>query len=181
MNLERIGKKNTALLMIDIQEKLLPTMYEKEALIRNAKILLELSKAYDIPTITTEQYPKGLGSTIEELSAYVISEDLYDKMTFSAFPHVKKRLEKSGIKTVIVIGMETHVCVYQTIRDLIREGYEVIVPLDAVSSRTLQNKNVGLDLIKSMGASVTCTETLVFDMLEDAEAQNFRYFSKLIR
>lgn len=181
MNLHRIEKDKTALLMIDIQEKLLPAMSEKESLLRNAKIVLELCKAHEIPMLATEQYPQGLGSTVEELSGYVDRKDLYEKMTFSAFTQVRSHLEQVGAKTVIVIGMETHVCVYQTVRDLIREGYEVLIPIDAVSSRTLQNKKVGLDLMKEMGAGLTCTETLLFDLLEHASAPNFKYFSKLIR
>lgn len=181
MKMQRIKKENTAFLVIDIQEKLFPIIHEKEALLRNTKILLELCASFDIPVIATEQYAKGLGHTVEEIGSYIPKEEVYEKMTFSAFAQIEEVLKKKEIKTLIVAGIETHICVYQTIRDLIHAGYEVIVPVDVVSSRTLQNKEVGLNLMKEMGALITSCETVVFDVLEESGGEVFKKMSKLVK
>lgn len=181
MKMERIRKENTAFLVIDIQEKLFPIIHEKEALIKNTQILLELCTSFDIPIVATEQYAKGLGHTVEEIGAYIPEGEVYEKMTFSAFTQIEEVLKKKAIKTVIVSGIETHICVYQTVRDLINAGYEVIVPVDVVSSRTLQNKEVGLNLMKEMGACITSCETVVFDVLEQSGGEIFKKMSKLVK
>ena len=166
---------------IDFQEKLMPAIYESDKMIKNEIILCELSKYYDVPKIFTEQYPKGLGSTIEPLKQYQTEENTFSKMVFSAYPYIEEVLEKLQRKTIILSGSETHICVYQTAKDLLKRGYSVMIVADAVSSRAPDNKAIALHQMEMMGVSIVSTEMLVFDFLETATAPHFKHFSKLIK
>ncbi len=177
-----LNRENTVIMIIDIQERLVPVMKYKDEIIANTKIIIEASNIMDIPIIYTEQYPKGLGHTVEELGEQLDKGKRFEKTSFSAInEEVKSYLESLGRKKIIVLGMETHVCVYQTVRDLILNGYEVFVANDGVASRTKNNYSNGLELMKNMGAVIVNTETIVFDLLKTAGTPEFKTISKLIK
>jgi len=177
-----LDRENTVLLEIDIQDKLVPVMKYKDQVIRNAKILITAAREMNVPVIATEQYPKGLGRTVLELLSLMDEENIFSKNSFTAYTdQVKAALQKRAKKKVVVTGMETHVCVFQTVRDLINDGYQVFVVKDAIASRTKSNYLNGLDLMQAMGAVITNTETVVFDLLKVSGTPEFKMMSKLIK
>lgn len=180
--MQRFNKKDAALLLIDLQERLVPAMDNQDALLRYSKVLLKLAETYKIPVFVSEQYPKGLGPTVPELKAELNSARIVAKTRFTAYlPEIEEGLKQSGAKQIIVIGAETHICVYQTVLDLLAAGYEVFVPYDAVASRTPENKANALSNMQIQGAVVTNTETLLFEALEEAGTAEFKDLSALIR
>lgn len=179
-----LSPRRAALAVIDIQERLFAAMPEpaREQLERNVVILLEAARRFAIPVVVSEQYPKGLGHTMPRIAA-----------ALDAVPEVH-RLEKldfaltdvpgfdlHGRDQWIVTGMECHVCVWQTVRGLIRRGATVHVVTDAVSSRSPANWQVGLDLARAAGAVLTSTEVVAFDLLGRAGTDDFKALSKLVR
>jgi nicotinamidase-related amidase len=169
-------------LIIDIQDRLVPSMKYGEQVIQNTNIIISLAKKLGVPIIVTEQYPKGLGKTVSDVSNNLEGALTYAKTTFSGCTsEVTSSLEGLGRKKIVITGMETHVCVFQTVRDLLDNGYQVFVVADAVCSRTKENYRNGLALMSSMGAVVTNTETVFFDLLKQADTPLFRELSKLIK
>lgn len=177
-----IDRQSTVLMIIDIQNRLLPVIYNKDEIIKNTNILIEACKELNIPYIVTEQYPKGLGKTTEELNLDISSIDIYEKLSFSAYTEeVEEKLNLLEKKKIIVVGMETHICVYQTVRDLIKNGYDVHLVSDAVGSRFKLNDDNGKKLIHDLGGVLTNTETVLFDLLKVAKTEEFKKISKLIK
>lgn len=177
-----LNKDEAVLLIIDIQERLTPAMEYGQKVVSNTSILLSIAKALNIPAIVTEQYPKGLGKTVEEINNKLNGASVFSKMKFSSCTdEVSNALKELSRKQVIITGMETHVCVYQTVRDLLHEGYEVFVSGDAVCSRSKDNYRNGLSLMSEMGAVVTNTETIFFDFMKEAGTPLFKELSKLIK
>jgi nicotinamidase-related amidase len=173
------------LLVVDVQERLAPAMHPElyGPLVENLRRFGAARSVLDLPVIATEQYPKGLGPTVEPVRGAFEGVVALEKMTFSAFADdaIRQAIEASGRRTVIVSGMETHICVYQTARDLAGAGYGVHVLADAVASRSRQSYEVGLDLIQRAGAVVTTTETVLFDRIGRAGTDAFKLVSKLVR
>lgn len=185
-HLERftIDAESTLLMVIDIQDKLCKAM-DPEILARttsNVSILLEAAREFNIPVLITEQYPAGLGSTIAELKEAAAVTPL-EKMSFSSCgdEDILAKIAESGRKTIIVTGMETHICVLQTVLDLLKKGYEVQVVNDAVISRKKGNWRIGLTLAESAGALISSTETILFQLLQRAGTAEFKKLSKLVR
>ena len=177
-----LNREDTVLLVIDIQEKLVPVMKYKDQVINNNKILISAAKEMKFPVIATEQYPKGLGQTVPELFELIDNENIFAKNSFTAYTdEVKETLMALGKKKVLITGMETHICVFQTTRDLINDGYQVYIVKDAVASRTKNNFINGIELIQSLGAVITNTETAVFDLLKISGTPEFKTMSKLIK
>lgn len=183
-----LSRTRAALLVIDIQDRLLPSMPESTAtdMLRNARILIEAASQLGVPIVATQQYPRGLGPTtrpIEEALAEARLVHRFDKLEFSAAaaPPFAQLAPALGRDQWIVCGMETHVCVYQTARDLVARGWDVHVCADAVCSRTGLNWELGLGLMKRAGAILTSTEASVFDLLHRAGSDEFRALSKLIK
>jgi nicotinamidase-related amidase len=176
-----------ALLVVDIQERLVPAMPEAALaqVIKNTRILITAARTLHLPIVVSQQYPKGLGATIapieEALDGAAVHR--FDKLEFSAeaAPGFAALAPKLGRDQWIVCGMETHVCVYQTLRGLVTRGYQAHVVADAVSSRTKANWKVGLSLAERAGAIVTSTEVCVFDLLERAGSDEFKLLSKAIK
>ena len=157
-------------------------MEHGEDVINNTGILIEISKDMGIPILTTEQYPKGLGSTVEKLNCNLEKSSIYEKISFTGYIEpIVSNLKQSGRKKVIIVGIEAHICVFQTIRDLLTDGYQVFAVADAMCSRTKQNYKIALDLMKTMGAIITSTETVCFDLLKEAGTPLFKKISKLIK
>lgn len=178
-----LNKDDALLLIIDIQEKLSSVMKYEDQVIDNTLILLEASKLMDMPVIVTEQYPKGIGPTVNKIKEKIDGNvEIFEKTSFTGYTtEVILALEKTGKEKIIITGMEAHVCVFQTARDLIAAGYEVFIPRDAVCSRTKENFLNALELMKDMGVVITNTETIVFDLLKKAGTPEFKVLSKLIK
>lgn len=177
-----LNREETLLMIIDIQDRLVPVMSDRDQVIHYSKILLHAAEEMNFPVLVTEQYPKGLGRTVPELLELVGEEQIFVKNSFTACTdQVKEELERHGRKKILIAGMETHVCVFQTARDLLAAGYQVFLASDAVTSRTRFNYLNGLDLIQSMGAVITNTETAVFDLLKVSGTSEFKAMSALIK
>lgn len=185
----RVAPAQANLLIVDVQEKLAAAM-PPEAWARcerNILTLVELARRLRLPVVVSEQYPKGLGPTVASVAGALAGPDLQlqriEKLTFSCTdaPTFAPILQQRPAAQWIVVGMEAHVCVYQTARGLAERGAPVQVPADAVVSRTDANARIGLGLIERAGGIVTATETVVFDALGTAGTDDFRALSKLIR
>jgi nicotinamidase-related amidase len=182
VNSHQIFPQEIVLLVIDLQDKLMKAMPERERVVKNTRIMLELARLYDIPVIVTEQYPQGLGRTVPEVSEGLEGHHLLEKITFSACgSELKNILKGLGRTKLVVAGCETHVCVYQTVRDLIALDYVVYVAEDAVCSRFTSNYNNGLELMRNTGGIITNTETVVFDILQQAGTAEFKAMSRMIK
>lgn len=176
------NKDNTLLLVIDLQEKLMPAIYESDRIIKNSACLLKVFEMYGIKKIATEQYPKGLGQSVDEIKENLDDEHIFSKTSFDAITdEVSYYLKENKITNVIITGAETHICVYQTVRRLLFEGYKVFVVEDAVSSFNKEQKDLGLKAMSDMGASLVNTEMLMFDLASDAKDENFKEISKMVK
>ncbi|MDN5363484.1 MAG: hypothetical protein PWQ91_545 [Eubacteriales bacterium] len=173
-----LNASEAAVVIIDMQEKLARAMDKDvlEDVVKNILTLIELGKLFNIPFIVAEQYPKGLGNTLEEISKAVKEFNPIEKISFScvAEPSFMNALEQTHRRKIVLTGMETHVCVWQTALDLLSRGYYVYVPKDAVCSRRKEDWKTALDLIKDAGGVVTVTEALVFQILKKAGTQEFK-------
>jgi len=173
-----------ALIVIDIQPKLLPPILQKEQLVRNAQLLIRLAGILQIPTIATTQYAKGLGNTVAEIQSLLPVEGI-DKQAFScfgsdAFCSTLKRLPGRR-NTVLLCGMESHICVTQTALAALREGYLVHVASDAVSSRSEWNWKIGLERMRTAGAVISSTEMIVYELLQGSGTEAFKEILKWLK
>jgi nicotinamidase-related amidase len=167
-----------ALIVVDMQKKLLPPIWEKERLVKNVQLLIRLAGILKMPSIVTTQYAKGLGETVPEIAEMLPSTPSIDKLMFScfgseAFCSMLKRLPGQRT-TVLLCGMETHICVMQTALGALREGYLVHVASDAVSSRTELNWRIGLDRMRAAGAILSSTEMMLYELLRSSGAPAFK-------
>jgi nicotinamidase-related amidase len=180
----KLDPARTLVLLVDVQERLAPAMPSGDLarLVKYAQALLAGARELGIPILATEQYPKGLGPTLPGLRELVPGAPLV-KMHFScaADPGFAAALQASGRRQILVAGMETHVCVFQTARDLVAAGYEVQVCADAVASRTEEHRRVGLELCRAAGALVTTAETALFDLLGLCGTAAFKKVSALVK
>ena len=189
--MKRLDPERTLVLVVDVQEKLARAMPPESvhALERAGTILIEGAMLLGARVVATEQYPQGLGPTTPALAARIVQFEvpILSKIEFSAcdapgFDAFLPTAAESGAPaSVVVIGMETHVCVFQTVRDLAARGFDVHVPIDGVASRRDDHREAGLALCKAAGATITTTETIVFDWLRRATGDAFKTLSKLIR
>jgi len=177
----KLHKDDTVLVIVDFQEKLMKAMDKKEKVYKNTNLLLALAGQMGIPVVVTEQYPRGLGATVDEIKTNLPEYKYIDKTEFSAYSGLVDMLKEWGRQTVLITGSETHVCVFQTTRDLVDAGYNVHVVKDAVCSRYKENYLNGLDLMKELGAVVTNTETVLFDLLKVAGSAEFKVISPLLK
>ncbi len=175
---------NTCVFVIDIQEKLLPIVPEAETVLKNTSVLLEAAKAYQLKAVYSEQYPKGLGKTVsplrealEELAAFQLEKTSYNAL----LPEMLAELKERDCKQIIITGIETHICVLQTVRSLLEKGFTVFIPHDAVGSRDPENKHVALELLRDAGATITSTETILFDLMGDSKDPHFKELQALIK
>jgi nicotinamidase-related amidase len=175
--------RDSAVLLIDAQERLAPAVAERDQVVGNIVRLLQAARRLEVPLLASEQYRKGLGETLPELSAWVEAADRLEKLSFSCLgePAYRARLAALGRRQLVLAGMETHVCVLQTALDLRREGHEVYVVADACGSRSAANKQAGLDRMARAGVEVVTTEMVVFEWLERAGSEAFREIAKLIK
>ncbi|MFC1723382.1 hydrolase [Nanoarchaeota archaeon] len=170
---------NPVFVMVDMQEKFLPVIADIDTIIKNSDILIQASKILNIPLISTEQYPKGLGPTIDSLS----QPDPIEKVEFSCFGSEKfsKKIQDIKPTSLILFGIETHVCILQTALEALKKGIKTYVIADATSSRTKENKRLALDHLRHKGANIYSTEMLLFQLLKKAGTEEFKEISKLIK
>ena len=167
-----------ALLVVDIQEKLLPPIFQKEQLVRNSQLLIRLAGILKMPTIVSTQYAKGLGNIVPEIASLLPGTQPIDKHMFSCFGSdvfcsTLKRL-RDNRNTVLLCGMESHICVTQTALGALREGYLVHVASDAVSSRTEWNWKIGLERMRAAGAVISSTEMMIYELLRSSGEPAFK-------
>lgn len=173
----------TAIIIIDIQGKLAEIMHNSDQVFKNVEILIKGAKLLNIPIIWTEQLPDKLGQTSERLRLLLNDEEPIIKTEFSCVKNedFSDLINREQYNHFLVCGIETHVCVYQTIKELLMLGHEVELIADAVSSRTKLNRDVGIDKIKSLGARLTNVEMLLFEKQEIAVGDTFRELIKIIK
>jgi nicotinamidase-related amidase len=166
------------LIVVDIQEKLLPPIFQKEHLVRNSKLLIRAAGILKIPAIVSTQYAKGLGETVPEVASLLPETDAIDKDRFScfgseAFCTLLKRLPGNR-NTLLLCGMESHICVMQTALAALREGYLVHAASDAISSRTEWNWKIGLERMRSAGAVISSTEMMIYELMRSSSSPAFK-------
>lgn len=178
-----IVPSETLLLLIDIQGKLAQSVYRPELVERNIQKLIRACGILEVPVLYTEQYPKGLGATVAPLKELLGDLEPVEKITFSccAAESFMQRLRSFNRNDILVAGMETHVCVYQTSVELLEFGYNVHLVTDAVSSRTPENREIGIRCIEKSGGNMTSTEMAIFELLRVAEGDRFKAISKIVK
>ena len=174
---------NTVLLLVDIQGKLAGLMYDRNSLYDNLRRLVKGAKVLELPILWAEQNPKGLGPTIPEVAELLPDLEPIPKFSFSCCDNDKimQNLRALNRPHVLIAGIEAHICVYQTARDLTNAEYRVQIVSDAVSSRTIENKQIGLEKSKDAGASLTSVETVLFDLLKVAEGAKFKEILNIVK
>lgn len=180
----RINANDTAVLVVDYQAKLLPAMSELESLMSSSKILLRGLKELEIPMIVTEQYSKGLGPTVEEIT-YCMGDSYkpFEKMTFSGLQteEIKSAVDALGKKNILVCGVEAHVCVLQSVIDLRASGYNVILVEDCIASRKVSDKETAVKRAIGEGALITSAEAILFELTLGAGTPHFKAISKIVK
>ncbi len=178
-----LQKDKTGLLVIDIQERILNVMMNHESLVGNANKLINGFKILNLPIYYTEQYPKGLGPTTNLILSNLQPLEAVQKLTFSCSgaEGLFQKMEDDKLEQVVVCGIESHVCVMQTVLDLLANDFQVNVPIDAISSRKEADYNAALMRFQSEGAIITSTESVLFELLEECRSEEFKQISKLVK
>ena len=178
-----LSRDDAVLMVVDIQGKLARLMHEKEALFENVRRMIRGAKALGIPVIWAEQNPKGLGPTVPEIAELMTGTEPIPKLSFSCCGEqaVSSALQELGRRQVVLTGIEAHVCVYQTAMDLLRMGYEVHVAADAVSSRTKENREIGLQRMRDEGVKLTSVEMALFELLKVARGESFKEIVGIVK
>lgn len=180
----RLDPKSAVIVVIDIQERLIPVISNKQEVEKNVKILLEGAEVLRVPVIFSEQYPKGIGPTISSLRPWIKENNLFEKNSFSLLDDVKEPLEEffsQGREQFILAGIEGHVCIYQTARDLLALGKQVILAYDAIGSRKSQHCQWALESLQSLGALVLPVESVLFDFQRISGTPEFKKISNLVK
>jgi nicotinamidase-related amidase len=178
-----LAKENSFLLIIDVQEKFREHICDFSSVIKTITKLIEASKILGIPVVVTEQYPQGLGPTVAEISSCLANGVSFSKRAFSccqdgSFVDFLKQMKRNQ---VIVSGIESHVCVNQSVHDLIAIGYSPHLIVEAIGSRTLENKEIGLKKMIASGAILSSLETALFELLKDSASDTFRSVQQLVK
>ncbi len=179
----RITKKNTVGLVIDIQERLFPVMCDKETLLKNNQVLIQGLNELGLPIIVTQQYTKGIGETLPEIKSAIPDFKYIEKRDFSCCdePAVVEKIKELNAKNIIISGIESHVCVIQTAIDLKESGFNPIVVMDCVSSRSKNNIELAKERFRYEGIMMTSYESILFELTRTSAASEFRAISKLVK
>jgi nicotinamidase-related amidase len=174
---------NCCLVVVDVQGKLAQLMTGRESLIKNIQILIQAAKILDIPILWCQQVPEALGPTVPEIAALLAGIEPIDKASFSGCgqEQFNAELNDIGREQVLLCGIETHVCIYQTAMDLMEGGLDVTVVADAVSSRTEQNRQIALTRLAAEGARMSTTEMALFELLKTAQHPHFKQIARLVK
>ena len=178
-----LNREDTLAVFIDFQEKLMPAMHNKEVLQDKVVRLAKGLKVLDIPHIVTQQYTKGIGETIPEVAEAIGEFEPIDKTTFSCMSHVDfiNQLEIAARRNIVVCGIEAHICVQQTVEQLLEEGYNVYIPVDCISSRSQNDFLWAAERMEKAGAIMTTYESILYELLKDSKAEEFREISKIVK
>jgi nicotinamidase-related amidase len=174
-----LSRDRAALVVVDVQEAFRPAVLDFEGVARNAGVLVQGAHVLGLPVVATEQYPKGLGRTVPEVAEHLEGTDPIEKVCFSAVE--ADGFDLDGREQALVCGIESHVCVSQTAHDLLDRGFEVHVARDAVTSRTAENRELGLHKMEGSGAVLTSVETALFELLGAAGSEEFRRVQALVK
>jgi len=179
----RLTRVKAGLVVVDVQDRLLPAIFEKERVVQNALRLIQGAAILQVPIFATEQYRKGLGSTVPEVAAAIPGFAPMEKRAFSACgaSGFISALESKQVSDAVLCGIEAHVCVSQTSLDLLDKGFRVFVAADAVSSRTPENYRVGVERMRAAGAVIVSTEMVLFELLERAGTDEFKQILNLVK
>ncbi len=179
---ERLSADRAALVIVDMQERLMAAMPDPSRLAEHARRLVEGARHLGVPAVLTEQAPAKLGPTVAPLRE-LLAEPPVEKISFSCWdsPLFQERVRALGRRDLIVAGIETHVCIWQTVRDLLAAGYRVDVVVDAVASRDPRNRELALERMRDAGAGLTSVEMALFELLRNAEHEAFRAISRLVK
>lgn len=180
----RILKEDTLAIMIDVQDKLLPVMDNKEELVANTTKLLKGLKVIGIPLIESRQYTKGLGETVSELKEFVEEgTPNFEKISFSCYDDkdIKNYIDEQSVKNIILFGIEAHICLQQTAIDCMAAGYQVVVITDCISSRKEEDKNIAIHRYEKEGAILATYESILFELTRQAGTDDFKSISKIIK
>ena len=179
----RLQRQHTALVIVDVQERLLPAMSDRERLLENIVRLAKGAACLNIPVFVSEQYRKGLGATVPAVASAVAGFAPIEKLAFSACgePRFLSALKTAKAEDVVLCGIEAHVCVTQTCLDLLGQGFRVFAVADAVSSRTQENARYGIDRLRQAGAVIVSTEMVLFELLEKAGTEEFKQILALVK
>lgn len=177
----RLTPANCLLLIVDVQTRLLPEMWEAQRIERNCAILAKVARLLEIPVVVSEQNPTKIGGTIDSIKEALGEFSPVAKMRFSAFPDAQSQIEVANRQTILLCGLESHICVMQTALDLTSAGYTVFAVEDAISSRQQHNRRIGWERLKIAGALPTSTESAVFELLQTADCPDFKAILALIK
>ncbi|MBN1362246.1 MAG: hydrolase [Sedimentisphaerales bacterium] len=171
------------LVVVDVQGKLAQLMVDKTTLFENIRILIQAAKILDIPILWCQQVPNALGPTALEIAELLADAEPIDKACFSCWgaEPFRERLQATGRKQVLLCGIETHVCIYQTALDLLTQDYRPTVVADAVSSRSLENRQIALMRLTAEGIDIASTEMVLFELLQSAEHPQFKAIARLVK
>lgn len=183
MTTSLLSTDKTGIVILDVQEKLMPVMVRKETVTENILKLLHLSKLYNLPIVLTEQYSKWLGSTLPQIKEALPSYNPIEKLHFNCcdLDAFNIRLESEGLTNIVLMGVESHICILMTCIPLLEKGYKIHVPQDAVASRTDENWRVGLELMRDAGAVITSTEAIIYQILRKAGTKEFKEMLKMVK
>lgn len=178
---ELMSRDDTAVLVVDVQEKLVPVIADSRRVVWNIGRLIDGANLLGLPVAATEQYPRGLGHTVTELAARL--SDIPEKLTFSCreCAEIFQRFQQQGRYKILVAGIEAHVCVQQTVLDLLGEGFRVFVAADAIGSRFALDETMAVRRMESAGATITTTEAALFEWCEVAGTPEFKAISRLVQ
>lgn len=184
LNQEFLDPKITGLWVIDIQEKLFPLIDRSSQILDQICFVIEAFKALNLPLIVTEQYPKGLGKTIEQIQKILPKDqEVFEKTSFSGYYNSKLReaVDRTGVHSWILVGIEAHVCILQTAKDLLQANKRVVVLNDAVSSRSLYDFSTAMGEMRDCGVRISSVETVLYELIRDADTDAFRAVISLIK
>lgn len=186
MNTIKIKKENSLLVAIDYQEKLMPAIEGEKAIEEKAAGLIKGARILEVPILITQQYTKGLGKTVAKITEALGEFDYVEKNTFSCmktpeFANAIFGMAAAGRKTIVLCGVETHICVQQTALDLLDAGFDVFVVADCSGSRTSENNQTALARMTQAGAFVTTYESVLYEWLESSKTQGFKEISQIVK
>ncbi len=181
-NFKLLEKKGAVLVIVDVQEKLLPKIKEKGKILKNILKLVKFAKIINLPIVLTEQYPKGLGKTVNEIRKILPNIEPIQKTTFSCFgsKNFKEKLKKLKVSSLIIVGIETHICVLQTALEAIGR-FKVFVVADATSSRSKKDWQIAIERMREEGVTISSTEMLIFELLKDTKEKEFKKVLELLK
>ena len=179
----RLSRKNSVLVVVDIQEKLLPAINERDVVLDNVVRMVRAAQTLQVPILVTEQYPRGLGATVATLQELLAGTPTWEKTTFSCFGGNGFSEQVSGLarNQLVLVGIETHICVCQTALDGLARGYQVQLINEAVGSRTAANKALGIERIRAAGGVISGVEMAIYEWLEEAGGPEFKAILPLIK